>query len=73
MSAPPDTINILGVPVKFPFPPYDCQLEYMSKVITSLQQVRISRLPNQLDLNQLCSDVVVALSLIFLIRIKMQC
>ena len=29
---------ICGIPVEFPFQPYQCQLIYMEQVITSLQQ-----------------------------------
>lgn len=35
-----DALNILSIPVKFPFTPYECQIEYMRNVISSLQQVR---------------------------------
>ena len=33
-------IKIRGVDVDFPFPPYDCQVSYMEKVIHCLQEVR---------------------------------
>lgn len=33
-------IQIRGVDVDFPFPPYDCQVSYMEKVIQCLQGVR---------------------------------
>lgn len=32
-------LNLNGVLVNFPFPPYDCQRTYMSKVIECLQNV----------------------------------
>lgn len=35
-----ETINIRGIPVKFPFTPYKCQIDYMDSVIASLQEVR---------------------------------
>lgn len=30
------TLEICGIPVEFPFPPYDSQLIYMEKVLLSL-------------------------------------
>lgn len=35
-------LTLNGVPVNFPFPPYDCQRTYMSKVIECLQKVSAS-------------------------------
>ena len=32
-------IQIRGVSIDFPFPPYDCQVSYMEKVIQCLQEV----------------------------------
>ena len=32
-------IHIRGIDVDFPFPPYDCQVSYMEKVIQCLQEV----------------------------------
>lgn len=32
-------ININGVPILFPFEPYECQIKYMSKVIEALNKV----------------------------------
>lgn len=32
-------VNAGGVQVNFPFEPYECQLNYMQKLITCLQQV----------------------------------
>ena len=34
-----DLYSVSGVAVSFPFKPYPCQLEYMEKVIRSLQTV----------------------------------
>lgn len=34
------TVNIRGIPVKFPFDPYTAQIDYMDNVIGSLQEVR---------------------------------
>ncbi|XP_072305421.1 regulator of telomere elongation helicase 1 [Eucyclogobius newberryi] len=31
-------LSVLGITVKFPFPPYDCQRDYMSRVIECLQR-----------------------------------
>ncbi|CAI9597240.1 unnamed protein product, partial [Staurois parvus] len=31
-------VQVAGVPVEFPFPPYPCQEDYMRKVIECLQQ-----------------------------------
>lgn len=33
----PTTLEIKGIPVHFPFKPYDCQKDYMTKVIDALQ------------------------------------
>ncbi len=33
------SLTLSGVTVSFPFPPYDCQRDYMSKVIECLQKV----------------------------------
>jgi hypothetical protein len=33
------TVVIRQVPVEFPYPPYECQLIFMEKVIQSLQEV----------------------------------
>lgn len=33
------SLNLHGVAVDFPFPPYDCQKDYMTKVIECLQKV----------------------------------
>ena len=32
-------LQIRGVDIDFPFPPYDCQVSYMEKVIHCLQEV----------------------------------
>lgn len=34
------TYNIGGIPVQFPYDAYDCQLVYMERVISALQQVQ---------------------------------
>lgn len=33
------SLTLKGVKLNFPFPPYDCQKDYMSKVIECLQKV----------------------------------
>ena len=33
-------LNIRGVPVSFPFEPYQCQVDYMDRVILALEKVR---------------------------------
>jgi hypothetical protein len=38
LASPPTTVEIRGIPVHFPFRPYDCQVTYMTKVIQALQQ-----------------------------------
>ena len=32
-------LDILGVKIKFPYPPYECQVNYMKSVITALEKV----------------------------------
>ena len=34
------SLNVNGVQVNFPFEPYPCQVDYMTKVITCLKEVR---------------------------------
>ena len=33
------SLTLNGVTVDFPFPPYDCQKDYMSRVLQCLQEV----------------------------------
>lgn len=33
------TINVNGIEILFPFKPYDCQINYMKKVIDALKEV----------------------------------
>jgi regulator of telomere elongation helicase 1 len=35
-ASPPATVEIHGVRVHFPFQPYDCQKDYMTKVMEAL-------------------------------------
>lgn len=35
-----NVIHIYGIPILFPFQPYECQMKYMTKVIEALNQVQ---------------------------------
>lgn len=50
-------LEICGIPVEFPFPPYDSQLIYMEKVILSLSSKQNAILESPTGTGKVCASV----------------
>lgn len=60
------TVDVRGVQIMFPFPPYECQLAYMDKVIEAIDMVSLLRLSSQL---KQCSFYCRSLTLLLNLRL----